>query len=69
MPDASKPIVPLNHANDCRDQASCNCPPGQMKPGAQNNVPTLTPISRMFLMIAGAMFGLLILKYFGVETK
>jgi hypothetical protein len=30
--------------------------------------PTLTPISRMFLMIAGAMFGLLILKYFGVAT-
>jgi hypothetical protein len=30
--------------------------------------PVLTPISRMFLMIAGAMFGLLILKYFGVAV-
>jgi hypothetical protein len=31
--------------------------------------PVLTPISRMFLMIAGAMFGLFLLKYFGVATS
>jgi hypothetical protein len=69
MSQASKPSEPLSHANDCRDQATCDCSTGQTKPGTRNNVPTLTPISRMFLMIAGAMFGLLILKYFGVETK
>jgi hypothetical protein len=31
--------------------------------------PVLTPISRLFLMIAGAMFGLFLLKYFGVASS
>jgi hypothetical protein len=31
--------------------------------------PVLSPVSRLFLAIAGAMFGLLILKVFGIGTK
>lgn len=55
-----------NHANDCRDGTNCNCLPAQQHQTPQ--VPTLTPISHMFLMIAGAMFGLFLLKYFGFAT-
>ena len=36
------------------------------KPPNKPPGPTLTPISRLFLMLAGAMFGLFILRYFGV---
>jgi hypothetical protein len=56
-----------NHTNECRDDANCNCPPLQQNQTPQ--VPTLTPISRMFLMIAGAMFGLFLLKYVGAATS
>jgi hypothetical protein len=60
MSDATKPKPQIVHQKGC-DGADCNCPP--LVP-----VPQLTPISRMFLMIAGAMFGLWILKYFGVAV-
>lgn len=56
-----------NHTNECHDGSTCNCLPAQSNQASQ--VPTLTPISRMFLMIAGAMFGLFLLKYFGVATS
>jgi hypothetical protein len=51
----------LQHKEGCGGE-SCNCAP-------TTPVPQLTPISRMFLMIAGAMFGLFLLKYFGVATS
>jgi hypothetical protein len=51
----------ITHKDGC-DGASCQCAPP--KP-----LPTLTPISRLFLMIAGAMFGLFILRYFGVSPS